>query len=235
MQTQDGRDADGLVKEEFQAVLQYLIVPLMQKEVQRLVATNAPTFSGKSMQAIVDEWKHKLQGAYECLKQQLWHCECPSPKQVKRVTEYAQKTGRIAEEKQRRAEAAGRAAAGAREAQMQATAYAMELQQSSPMYAEYANQITSDAERAVMVAEADVMHAQAEAEEATAAAAAAEAEVKKLWLAWEPSAIPYFLSMDNCKAYSFYIGLSKDWLVPGIHMLQARITPPTTPVSYCMP
>lgn len=223
MQTQDGRESEGLVKAEFQAVMQYLIVPLIQKEVQRLVDTNAPTFSGKPIKDIVEEWREKLQGAYHCLTQQHWVCDCPSPKQVKEAMQNIQKREAEAKEAEDLAADAPATLAAAETALAEAQQHLASLStQSAVCTTEF-----SQAVRGVWAADAAKSKAEEEAPKADAVAnAAAEAlakakmEMQELFSAWVPTFMPFFLSMDNCRSYSLYEGCSKDRLVHVMPLLQ---------------
>lgn len=229
MQTQDGRESEGLVKAEFQDVMRYLIVPLIQKDVQRRVDTNAPTFSGKPMGDIVHEWRQKLQGAYHCLKQQQWICECPSQEQVKHAEDNAQKKGAAAKEAESDAHKAPQKVAAAKDALMKAEhqlAEAQSTQSGRCTTTDYSQALIGvwAAKVALDKAGEDARSAEPHARAARAAADQAELELQEIFNAWRPSRVPFLLSMDNCRSYSFYEGSSKARIVPVVPLLQVNVT-----------
>ena len=87
MQTEKQKESKGLVKEEFQAVMQHLIVPVIKKDVRKRVAQGAETFSGKSMQEVENEWSATLKEASQCMLQQKWKCQITNQLEAARMQE----------------------------------------------------------------------------------------------------------------------------------------------------
>ena len=73
MQTLKGKKAEGPCREEFQAIMQYLVKPLILQQVHnRRSLGKEETISGKTMQTVISEWGKRLQDAHEALTQKKW-------------------------------------------------------------------------------------------------------------------------------------------------------------------
>lgn len=203
------------MKEEFQAVMQYLIVPLIQKEVQKLVDTDAVTFSGQPMHQVVDEWKRKLEGCYQCLKEHKWECTTHTKEQAMDVSEKVRKAVKAATRAEARAASAAECLEQAK-LQLRHEAEVSAAQGPSTQ----ATPALSAAARVLLEAEVEDGNATRDACAARETLAAAQAAEHSFWDAWKPTKIPYFLSMDNSMAHSVYEGKGTDRIAPGMHLLQ---------------
>lgn len=203
-----------------------MIVPLIQKEVQKLVSTDAPTFSGKPMREITDEWKRILEGIFVCLKQQKWDSFCPSPKQIKQITDNVQKAAKAAAISEAHAASTAAAPLAAQQAFSKATALAAASPKGSPAQTQAAAAAAAAA-RAMMEAEATYNQAQAAARDAKETLTKAQAAKDALWDVQQPTRIPFLLSVDNSTAHSLYEGSSKDKIVKIISPIQVLT------VIYC--
>jgi hypothetical protein len=73
VQNEQGNEAQGLCKHEFQEFMIHAVHPLLVKDVQDRLKKNVQyTVSGKPLAEVVEEWRGMLRGAYEGLKEGLW-------------------------------------------------------------------------------------------------------------------------------------------------------------------
>lgn len=72
LQTVKGAEGNSLVKEEFQAAMKYLVVPLIMRDVTERVARAAPTISGLPMSEVTRKWKTRTEGCYQGLVEGKW-------------------------------------------------------------------------------------------------------------------------------------------------------------------
>ena len=70
-----GHDANGLVKEEFQEAMKWLVVPLIKQHMRKRVEQHAPTFSQVPVSQVHTKWRQKWQGCHYALKHGVWVSE----------------------------------------------------------------------------------------------------------------------------------------------------------------
>lgn len=228
LQTQDDRKAQGLVKDEFQQVMKWLIVPLIQKDVEQRVKDNCPTFGGQSMQDIKAEWQGKFWGAYQCLRENKW--ECSGTPAVKQAEKRAVKAAEQADQKEASArEACARAAAALDEAkkckeEMPEMSQGSEQIQQHPQAQQQQHRVQESAQafwRAF--AKAELACAAAVEARRNAAECREAADTAAKYIEYRPSSTPHVISYDNCPSYSLYEGSSKTKILPILSLLQVHL------------
>lgn len=235
VQTQDEKPGHGLVKEEFQAAMEWLFVPLIKKDVQERADANAETFSGKSMHEVIKEWRLKLSSCFELLKAGKWQSD---------VLNHTRKPAMKAEQEYDAAQALAdeaKATCDALKSEAQSKysqAHAADRQLKAHLQSGVGSEL---AYAAYQAAQASIHDARAAAKaasdaelqynQAQHAAAAAEAKLEerlrayeKALIAFEPSLIPFFLMMDNCPSYSPFADKKQKQVLPICPMLQVGAT-----------
>ncbi len=242
VQTQDGKPAHGLVKDEFQAAMKWLFVPLIQKNVQDRAAKNKATFSGKSMHEVIQEWKLKFRSCFELLKKGTWQSDVlnQTRKPAMKASQELDAAQALADQAKatRDALVSERASKGSQA--LKAHAHWERYRYSGHMHSELVShleclalQASQDAQAAAWAAieaarDAELQHiqAQAAADAAKARNEKLQREYAKALEAFEPSLIPFFLMADNCPSYSPFADQKQKVVLPICPMLQVRISQP---------
>lgn len=224
VQTQEGKKGNGLVKEEFQAAMKWLFVPLMMKDVEARAAANADTFGGSSMHDVIREWRLKLKSCYELLQYGEWESE-----HLNKTRKPAMKAQQAADAAQATAEralaihAAWDQEAQVRSARWTAARVQWENDMANGTLSAIVDALLRDALVAVnhkKVAEAHLAQAQHTATCARQTYTRLYLAYKKQLMAYEPSRVPFFLMMDNCPSYSPYADKDKKNALPICPFLQ---------------
>ena len=235
VQTQDKRPGNGLVKEEYQAAMQWLFVPLIKKDVQERAEANAETFSGKSMHDVILEWRLKLKSCFELLKKGAWQSELLNqtrkPK-MKAKQDYDAAQAHADQAKVTRDALVSESDSKVEQANLSNRHWRAQMQ--SEMQSAKAHQLaclalqaTKDAVDATHAAtDADLQHKQAQdaADAACARYNDLQREYEKALKAFEPSWIPFFLMQDNCPSYSPFADKKQKEVLPICPMLQVGAT-----------
>ena len=224
MQTQEGKKGNGLVKEEFQAAMKWLFVPLIMKDVEARAEAEAKTFGGSSMRAVIEEWRLQLRSCYKLLQEGEWESE-----HLNKSRKPAMKAQQAAAAAQATAERAMAIhAAWVQEAQLRnarATAARLHCQSEEANGTLFA--IADALQKDAVVADRYKEAAQAQWAQAQHTADCTRKTYTRLYtayrkqlMAYKPSEVPFFLMMDNCPSYSPFADKDKKNALPICPFLQ---------------
>lgn len=244
LQTQDGKEGQGLVKDEFQAVMQWLMVPYMMKLIRQSDPADTDTLSGKSMGEIISEWSQKFQGCYACLENMRW--QCSGTAKVTAAKKQEEKAKLLAQQEREAAMALAPTLAAAQKSFEHAEAQVRgNLALFNPGDATHMLEHWRDAQaaaEALRTASRQLWAVQGRMNQHNEAANAAAMQALQ-WretaaqalLPWKPSVIPFLLSWDNCTSYSLYADSKQQTLlaiVPIIQVLSPCFQAPVT-CQFC--
>lgn len=249
VQTQEGKPGNGLVKEEYQAAMKWLFVPLMMKDVEKRARaedeardqgkTPAPTFSGKKMWDVIEEWRGQLSSSHKLLKEGKWKSWHLTPIRnaaisAKKTADAAQVTADQAKATMEywRAEIHRRhGQANALEVFAQAARVAADNDQiSTQEQLSNAIQLNGNAHAASWAAMQAIMEwakaqerfakAQQEADVAKERHMQRQMTYEEQLQAYVPSKYPFFIMQDNCPSYSMFADKKQKKVLPIVPMLQ---------------
>jgi len=192
VQTQQGKESHGLVREEWQECLKYLLVPAIMTHVRRRERQQQTGLCGLEMGDIQAHLELELGGASKLMLEGKW--ESPVLKQLNKAHEQTEVRAAAAEKAKK-----------AHSVAQQWASYA----DSHPVDADDAKQVHNEVARTGQ----EAVEKQALFEEAKAH----EDAVRSLCM---PSSPIFFVSYDNCPSYSLQVGTSKDVIRPIIPLLQ---------------
>lgn len=212
------------------------MVPLIMKKIRGRAPDDTDTFSGKRMDDIVAEWTQKLQGCYECLKEQKW--QCPGTAKVTAANNEAEKAAKEADRQHQAAMAYAAKLAPTQEAQAKADAHFTEMldqmlvvvKTNDEAQIQAHERVVETAKQALQTALLELWDVQGMQNLHEGAAHKAELEASKWQQAasealvpWKPTLIPFLLSWDNCPSYSLYADSKQDTLLPIVSITQVPL------------